>query len=330
MLGLPVIETWAQWGRTFTDPALWRPAIEAIARRTALPVDSVSPGFPGTNAVFLVNGDSSTAAPYIVKIYAPFCRDDFYIERDVLRALTAHPEIGAPPLLADGVLKDQQAWPYLVLGVLPGVAIREVWGELSATARDDLARALGERVGHLHAVPPEVVPALSQGARRWSDIARSYLHATCSELARDGVVTPTVAAAVEAQTDRLLPDWLSEPHLLVHGDLTEDHILLSGERQGWCISGLIDFADCTLAPRAYEWIALWHGALAHDRPALVAFFAGYQAITGQACAVSPEGIAQWTLCHAFGSAIVQELWRSVGQPPLDSPAALLRLLTGST
>ena len=50
---LPEIRTWSEWGRLFTDAALWAPAVREVCRQTQLPVTEIEAGYPGTNvAVF--------------------------------------------------------------------------------------------------------------------------------------------------------------------------------------------------------------------------------------------------------------------------------------
>ncbi|MCQ6473272.1 hypothetical protein, partial [Vibrio parahaemolyticus] len=60
---LPVIRDWSAWSAVFTDADLWRPAIArlwadepSLAARTGIGcVETVTAGFPGTCAVFIVN-----------------------------------------------------------------------------------------------------------------------------------------------------------------------------------------------------------------------------------------------------------------------------------
>ena len=63
--------------------------------------------------------------------------------------------------------------------------------------------------------------------------------------------------------------------MLVHADLTEDHLLLINDHEQWSISGLIDFADIEVAPREYEWIPLWFGLLDCNPDAFISFMRSY-------------------------------------------------------
>jgi len=89
----------------------------------------------------------------------------------------------------------------------------------------------------------------------------------------------------------------------VHGDLTEDHLLLTTQKDQWSISGLIDFADGELAPREYELIPLWFGLLDRDPEAFLSFMRSYdsdQALDEQ----WRDRMLAMTFLHRFGVPIV--------------------------
>ena len=123
---LPAIRDWSEWSAVFTDAALWRPAVErlwvaepSLAARTGVGrIETMTAGFPGTCAVFILNESA------VIKLFPPLVAGDFDRERAVYRLLDGRlPEM--PRLLADGVLRDRIDWPYLVTSFLPGAAWRE-------------------------------------------------------------------------------------------------------------------------------------------------------------------------------------------------------------
>src|SRR5450756_2156449 len=67
VLFLPLVTTWEEWSRIFTDITLWEPAIREICRKEGIAVTTVQPGFPGTNAVFLLDDKM------VIKISPPQC-----------------------------------------------------------------------------------------------------------------------------------------------------------------------------------------------------------------------------------------------------------------
>ena len=73
--------SWEEWGRIFTDITVWEPAIREICRREGISVTTVYPGFPGTNAVFLLDDKM------VIKISPPQCHDDHRNELEIGRVL---------------------------------------------------------------------------------------------------------------------------------------------------------------------------------------------------------------------------------------------------
>ena len=87
---LPAIRTWAEWGEMFTNVAQWAPVVRAICRKEGIPCRDLEAGYPGTNAVYIVDRTC------VVKVYAPFCHEDYALECDLYPILARDPQI--PPL----------------------------------------------------------------------------------------------------------------------------------------------------------------------------------------------------------------------------------------
>jgi hypothetical protein len=80
------------------------------------------------------------------------------------------------------------------------------------------------------------------------------------------------SSRVELAMHELLavPDFLSDAEpagILVHGDITADHVFVDGRG----ITALIDWGDALVADRAYELPAVYLGAFRGDRRLLAAF-----------------------------------------------------------
>ena len=88
---LPDIKTWQEWGGMFTDVAQWRAAVDEICRREQIRYRQIMAGYPGTNAVFVLDRS------YVVKIYAPFCHEDFDLERTLYPILSGQANIWQIP-----------------------------------------------------------------------------------------------------------------------------------------------------------------------------------------------------------------------------------------
>ena len=294
-----MIHDWAGWSGVFTDAALWRPAIArlwtdelSLAARTGVGrIETVTAGFPGTCAVFIVN---ETA---VIKLFPPLVAGDFERERAVYRLLDGRlPEM--PRLLADGVLRDRIAWPYLVTSFLPGVAWRDAGAAMPPAPRLAVARALGERVRRVHETP--IRPGLGwPRAGAWSRFVTTRLAEAPAAL-RAGLPERVVAEAGGLLQET---DWFANEPRLLHADLTQDHVLVAQQGDEWRLTGLIDWADAEVGDPAYEWVALYFGFCDGDVALFRAFLTGYGS-EGAAHLPDRRRLLAFSLLHRFGMHII--------------------------
>ncbi len=325
-LTLPVVRTWDAWGAIFTDAAVWTPAVREICRRSDLPCCSIEPGYPGTNAVFIVNRGDPTGSPFVVKIYAPFCLEDYHLERVLHPFLTERvPTLRVPRLLGHGILHGEMDWPYILLSFLPGRPIREVRSDVPSAQMRSLGRKLGQQIRALHAVPPEILQTSDVDLPIWGETLEEQIKHTVDELLAKQVLPPRVIAEIPDFVRITLTRDPSPERVLVNGDLTEDHLLLTEQDGTWTISGLIDFADSRIAPRAYEWVALWFGALDRDPAAFRAFMAGYNPEITLDRDFYRRALA-FTFLHEFGALIIEETLNQIDRPTVGTLDALLDAL----
>lgn len=296
---LPAIRDWSEWSAVFTDAALWRSAVErlwaaepSLAARTGVGrIETVTAGFPGTCAVFILNESA------VIKLFPPMVAGDFDRERAVYRLLDGRlPEM--PRLLADGVLRDRIDWPYLVTSFLPGAAWREAQTAMPQAHQLAVAMTLGERIAHVHGT------TISAG-HGWP-LPDAWPRFVAARLAE----APTALQAVlpvqlRAEVERLLREtnWFTTEPRLLHGDLTQDHALVTEQDGVWLLSGLIDWADAEIGEPAYEWVALYFGFCDGDAALLRAFMAGYDPGGGGQLPERRRLLA-YTLLHRFGAHII--------------------------
>ena len=134
------------------------PVVSRICAQEGLACDSVEAGYPGTNAVFLVD------RRYAVKVYNPFWKD-FGVEKELHIALGHEARVPVPQMVASGRFVDRIDWGYLITEFLEGEPVRELRGALS---RDDLiaiAADLGRMVRVLRDGPRK--PESTEG-HRWT------------------------------------------------------------------------------------------------------------------------------------------------------------------
>jgi hygromycin-B 7''-O-kinase len=325
---LPAIRTWAEWGQMFTDLEQWAAAVRAICHREGIPCRDIEAGYPGTNAVYIVD------RTYVVKVYAPFCHADYDLECTLYPLLAREPQIPAPRLLARGTWQDRIDWPYIVMDYLPGQPIREVWKDIPPGNRADVADHLGRILRRLHSIPvdaiqaPELLLALSASGREWRRFVRSrrleFAQHFRQETALPSQIIDQCAAWIESVWDDVQADRL----VLLNGDVTEDHVLVQRQDGLWRISGLIDFADALIGQVDYEWIALWFGALNGEAEAMRACMMAYRPAVQLDKSFVTRALA-FTLLHQFGAGIVRSLLERRGNPEVHSLGELTDLLWGN-
>jgi hygromycin-B 7''-O-kinase len=316
---LPSVGTWQEWARIFTDVGLWKPAVREVCRTSALPCRRIEAGYPGTNAVFIVD------RTYVVKVYAPFCHRDFGVECTLYHLLVEESCVPAPRLVAQGVLHDQIDWPYIVMDFRPGKPIRDARDRLSRAEFFEIAFELGQIVRAIHRIPLEHLQGVRLSSGEWMQFIRRRMAQCEEENRREGVLSESILGE--------LPGFLSSveldsPLLLLNGDLTEDHVLIEQRNDRWVVSGLIDFADALIGAREYEWIALWFGALGHEEGSLEAFMAGYDAQI-QLDGAFLDRVMAFTFLHLFGAGIIRVTLEQLGSPQIGSLQDLQEVFWGN-
>jgi len=320
---LPEIQTWAEWGRMFTDVAQWTPAVGEICRRESISYRCIQAGYPGTNAVFILD------QAWVVKIYAPFCKEDFFRERELHPLLARNPQIPVPRLRAVGTLSDRIEWPYIIMNYLPGQPIREVRNHINRTNRLEIAATLGQIVRELHCTPLHEVKSLDTSRGHWRRFLDGRMAGCVEELRRDGILSAGVLDEIPAFLQSVVGTPRPQvPLVLVNGDLTEDHLLVRKEGERWLISGVIDLADSLIGEREYEWVALWLSALDRDAECMRAFMDTYDSGKSLDDAFLDRALA-FTFVHEFGASCIKAVLQGMGYPDLGSVRQLRHLLWGA-
>lgn len=281
---LPPIDIWKQWGAIFTDVDLWTPVISEICAREGIAYDSIKAGYPGTNAVFLLD------RKHVVKVYNPVWKD-FGVERELHAALGNVRAIPVPDIVASGQFVE-------------GRPVRELRDELTHCDLVDVAGRLGDIVRALHDTDVTTLEQLTLhetepriSSRRKVEVVKELRD---KRLLPDSVIDE-MAAFLESTTT----EHGAHPLVLVHGDLTEDHLLLEKRDGRWAITGLIDLGDAHACPPEYEWQALWLSLLGRNTEALRAFFDSYDPTVFDDHDFTQRAFV-WSLLHDYGTQIVEE------------------------
>ena len=316
---LPAISTWEEWGRIFTDLGLWDPVVREICRSSGIPVTVVRAGYPGTNAVFLLDDAR------VIKISPPQCRADLRNEMEIGAALGKR--IPIPQVIDSGVYHDRIDWPWFIMDFKEGCPLREIRHSLERSNWLSLSRQMGAIVREIHATPLDSFQLLDVTVGNWMAFIERRRIDSISALSKSGLLDEPVLSEIRT----FLSDFRfqEEPLVLVHADLTEDHLLLvkdgSVKDGSVKISSLIDWADGQAAMPPYEWPALWFGLLGQDKEALEAFLCSYD--PGMPLdAGFRKTLMAFTLLHRFSLGLLTDALAKKQHPPVPDLETFMDVL----
>jgi hygromycin-B 7''-O-kinase len=314
---LPAAVSWDNWGSLFLEVDLWRPVVRRICQASAVTsANHIEAGFPGGCAVFIVDRQ------VVIKLYPPMMQRDFYREREVYGLLAGRlPHL--PRWLGDGIYPDQIDWPYLLLEFREGVAIRDVFEEITPDNRLQIARELGGMLRIVHDTAVADLTAFYPSPAAWAQFLAKRRADCIAELRQKSYLPETVLAELAAFIRAI--DLRVERPILINADLTEDHLLLIKRENQWHISALIDWADAEVGAPEYEWIALWFGLCQRDgamfREILRVYDPGWRLDDAFL-----DRVMAFTLLHRFGAGIIEHVLAQDGRPPISTLADLRKQL----
>ena len=263
-----------EYRRHDQDEAFFLSGIRDICAAHCLPTDTLKRAKLGSNVVFAVDGA-------IIKAFNNLWAEDFVAEREALRSLSALP---MPEILAEGEVGN---WPYLILSVLDGIPAGDVWDSLQDQHKVEVLRQLGALIQRLHQQAP--APGLRndwagfvgervKGAQTHHDVGEPW------------------KSWIEDRLARVIPD--TETEVLLHADITSEHVLLIEKNGSWSINGLIDFGDAKIGHPHYDFVAPI-AELTFGEPSLTRVFLGSYGLTLDR--PTAESITTHCLLHEFGT-----------------------------
>lgn len=314
---LPVIAEWGEaYGRVFTQVEVFEEAVREVCGRHGLSCERVSGGFPGTCPVFPVDD------AHVVKFYPPMVADDQPRELFCYERLTGRDAL-VPAVLADGVLEDRVDWPYLVIEHRNGRAIREVMGALSPEEKVQIATRVAEFVRRVHACEANDADGRFQA---WDAFLGRQTASLVEAHVSEGALPRSVCEQIPAFVDAYLEP--TDTRVLLHADLTEDHLLVERTPPGQRPAAVIDFADAEIGEPAYEWVALCIGMFNRDPVMVRAFFGAW---SGERIDLAwRRRMLAWTFVYRFGPGVVSWVLEQAGRPAVGTVDDLIELVWPSS
>ncbi|WP_329520222.1 phosphotransferase family protein [Spirillospora sp. NBC_01491] len=230
------------------DVGFWGPHVAGILERHGLPDAAPVAGFNPTYPTFLC-GD------VVVKLFggSPNWCEAHSAERAALDRLSTEPEILTPGLLGWGSLSGE-SWPYLISGLVPGVAWHHAG--LSAPERLSAAAELGGQVRRVHALPPP--DGLPRPDLRGLDLTAA-------------LVRSSLSPHLVAQADDFVEGIGIGVPVFVHADLVAAHAFVRDGR----LTGVIDWGDAVAADPYLELAQIHRDTFDCDKALLRAFLDAY-------------------------------------------------------
>jgi hygromycin-B 7''-O-kinase len=308
---LPEIADEDAYATIYRRMEIWLPAMRAICARHGLDAAALEPAPAGSHVVFWAGQHR------MIKLFSRFWPDDAVAERTSLTALTGHPEIPVPKVIAEGEL---EGWPYLILEPLLGVPLNQVWEQVGARDREAICESLGGLMAGLHAMPTAGLDAIAVNWRAWLAERRAGFAAAQAER---GASPEWIAAALE-YLDEMWPTVTQGRPVLLNADITDEHVLLARVGGHWRMTGLIDFGDAMLGDALYEFTAPTVFIVGDGAALRRALMRGYGRAGAELDDALSRRLAAMALLHQFAD--LPLYIRTAGDPPPGDFAALQRAL----
>lgn len=225
------IRTRSEYKKRYADDQVWFPAISSICAQNGLNANELRRQVLGTHVVF-------RTGQHVIKLLCPLYLEGEEVEAPVLECLR---DLPIPQVVTRGWC---EGWPYLILTVLPGAPAAQVWNAIPVEAKVDLVSQIGRILRSIHEQKPP---------RNLRVTGTDFL---CEQ----------AMLAMQAHDETgSWRDWLAgrvndlyqeqSRSVLLHCDLTDDHVLLTQRNGIWVVSGIIDFGDAMVGDRYYDFVA---------------------------------------------------------------------------
>lgn len=273
---IPKLDSIEDYRKRFMNCNYWQPYVQTVCSRHGFKYESnIRIGIPGTYPVFIVEDK------WIVKFFGRLFngRKTFYAELDANTLVTKDKSIPSPALVAQGYLFDDRAewrWPYLIFDFVAGVGLSAVQNEVTLSEKVTIAQKLGKTVKRIHSLSLNEANFLKPNWENYIKMLEKN-RIVCSERHKQwGELPEQILNQIDEfllPTEKLV-DRTQTP-MLLHADLTAEHILLLDSDRGWQFNALIDWGDAIVGDFLFELIPLYLDMFQCDKKLLSAFLNYY-------------------------------------------------------
>ena len=196
-----------------------------------MPCDEIEAFETGTNLVV------GLGRSLVLKIYPPFLRRQFTVERMTLPFSARRLEVSTPEIVAVG---EQDEWPYLAMTRVKGRLGSEVWPRLADAQKTILLHQIGRTISEVQQAP---LGELTQVEPQWPAFIKRQIDQCRARHVGLGLPPKFLDSLDEllSEADSLIP--VDRPPVILPGEYIPENFLLAPHGDGWRLAGLIDFGD---------------------------------------------------------------------------------------
>jgi hygromycin-B 7''-O-kinase len=290
---LPAFTDYERYRPFRGDPARWLPIARDIARSHGLACSTPHIFATGTNLVLALDEN------LILKIFPPFLRGQFDSERSALSQLRGKLRIAIPEIVVEG---ERDGWPYLVITRLSGVLGAEAWPVLPEQDKERLLADIGDTIAQVQRVPAGTLARIEP---RWDVFLSGQIEGCRARHERFGLPQKFLDGLDELLSDAAGLIALDGPPAILTGEYIPENFLLSRDRAGWRLSGLIDFGDVMTGRGEYDLLGP-SAFMAAGMPRRVqSLFAGFGYSASDITPDLKRRLMALMLLHRFGNPTTQ-------------------------
>lgn len=274
------IKNWKTWENVYCSKEEFTPLIKKIFHNEGLNFKPLENCKPGANGVFRVG-------KYIAKVFVPLesgynSLPDYKAE---VFALERANEIGVsvPNLVAKGHIQDKYLFRYLIMDFVEGDTLGDIKSTLSSAEKIHIGKNLRSIV------------------QRWATRCDNFNGINVMERTMNSKWWQDAPEEIKEKQKKYLENLKVEPLVYVHGDLTEDNLIIGSNGK----ITVIDFADSLCAPAIYEDMTVICDAFSFDKD----FLEGYYGNSSSEELL--ETCINSILCHEYGYHVVKNVFGPV-------------------
>ncbi len=240
MNSFPIFANGATFAAWRADPSNWLAAAMDIARAHSLSHANPHAFATGTNLVVALDQD------LVLKIYPPLLRHQFVVERASLIGLRGRLDVAIPEIVIED---ERDHWPYLVMTRLAGTSGKEAWPRLPEADKVIVLREIGETIAQVQRAPLGDLAGLGP---QWQEFISKQIDGCRARHVRLGLAPKYLDGLDEMirEARALIP--MDAPPVLLTGEYVPENLLLMPHRNGWRLSGVIDFGDVVTGWGEYD------------------------------------------------------------------------------